>query len=828
MEKNIENRNQAEAFVVDPKQGYFTCSGVDVLAFNDNYAAGHQSGIGILMNGRRMAMTGDVRFEQTPGQWQPVPVLVSRDISEENNSVCANLHYPDERQHMRGFNPLIYPDLVLDYSVTLHGEGRSVSVTVNLNDPLPAKFLGKACFNLEIPPAHVLGHYWMMDDTCGLFPQQPNGPTKAMPSVYEIGGIYPRGDALADEDMLTGHGKGYNPMRSDEIIGEPYACGHSFTVCPEEPLYSFTVTSEEIPLKLYDGRMNQQNGWFVLCAELPVNRAGEVLKLTISPVITPEWRYPATVQVSQVGYHVNQDKCAVIETDPREEVKEAILYRLGAVKKEVVLRDVPKEWGMFLRYRYFHFPFDAVKEEGLYQIAYGESCSNVFRIAKDVYDRGVWQPVLEYFLPVQMCHMKVSEKYRVWHGLCHMDDAEMAPVNFNHFDGYMQGPSTLTKYQPGEHVPGLNKGGWHDAGDYDLRVESQAGELYNLALAYEEFGVDYDATTIDQEAQSVEIHQPDGKNDILQQIEHGLLTVLGGYHALGRLYRGIICRDLRQYVLLGDAREMTDGAPEGGDDRLVFTEDNPNRELSVSAQLAAAARAMRDYDTALSEDCIKVAEELYRVTKDDNAKGAKYHAAAELFLTTGRAEYRDYLTAHFADIKDSMNHLGWVAARVSMALQDEAYTAALRASAKEVSVSMMENLSKNPYGTMFYPRAWGAGWEVQGFAARYYYLHKAMPDIFLRKPLTDALNFVLGCHHGFNTASYASGIGAESVIHPYCINRADGGFIPGGVVSGTELIAPDFPELMKYPYLWQQGEYVLGGGSSNYMFLVLAVRDLMR
>ena len=100
--------------------------------------------------------------------------------------------------------------------------------------------------------------------------------------------------------------------------------------------------------------------------------------------------------------------------------------------------------------------------------------------------------------------MKVSEKYRVWHGLCHMDDAEMAPVNFNHFDGYMQGPSTLTKYQPGEHVPGLNKGGWHDAGDYDLRVESQAGELYNLALAYEEFGVDYDATTIDQEAQSVE------------------------------------------------------------------------------------------------------------------------------------------------------------------------------------------------------------------------------------------------------------------------------------------------------------------------------------
>ena len=36
-----------------------------------------------------------------------------------------------------------------------------------------------------------------------------------------------------------------------------------------------------------------------------------------------------------------------------------------------------------------------------------------------------------------------------------MDDALMAPVNHNHFDGYVQGPSTLTKYKPGEHVPGL-------------------------------------------------------------------------------------------------------------------------------------------------------------------------------------------------------------------------------------------------------------------------------------------------------------------------------------------------------------------------------------
>jgi hypothetical protein len=60
------------------------------------------------------------------------------------------------------------------------------------------------------------------------------------------------------------------------------------------------------------------------------------------------------------------------------------------------------------------------------------------------------------------------------------------------------------------------------------------------------------------------------------------------------------------------------------------------------------------------------------------------------------------------------------------------------------------------------------------------------------------------------------------MLTAYGYNRADYSYIPGGVVSGTALIRPDYPELKDFPYLWQQGEYVLGGGSSNFMFLVLA------
>lgn len=82
-------------------------------------------------------------------------------------------------------------------------------------------------------------------------------------------------------------------------------------------------------------------------------------------------------------------------------------------------------------------------------------------------------------------------------------------------------------------------------------------------------------------------------------------------------------------------------------------------------------------------------------------------------------------------------------------------------------------------------------------------------------------------HPGSNQASFASGVGALSATVGYGLNHADWSYIPGGAISGTALIRPDFPELLTFPFLWQQTEYVLGGGSSHYMFLVLAAQSFL-
>ncbi|MCD8471275.1 MAG: glycoside hydrolase family 9 protein [Parabacteroides sp.] len=821
--------SNAQEFKLNPS-GYFQNGGVDVMAFDDIYPEGHQGGVCIIMHGNRVATNGDIRLEQTPGQWQPVPAQRSRKVDVSANAIVANLSYPDSSRHLTGFNPMIYPDLQFNYTVTVRGVGGSVEITVDLDRPIPEEFIGKVGFNFELFPGSLFGKPWIMDDQTGIFPQQPNGPAISIPSNHRHTGNYLPESVNEDKkaDILQLVGSGYSPIVADDLIAEPYAAGYSFTIRPDDPYNRFTIKSDSEMLKLYDGRMNHNNGWFVVRTDIPAGVTKGAIKWTITPNTVKDWLYKPIVQTSQLGYHPAQPKLAVIELDKRDQPQvKAELYSVTPQGEKLVKTIDLKSWGAFLRYNYLKADFSDIKEEGLYLIRYGASVSSVFRIAKNIYDRGVWQPVLEYFLPVQMCHMRVNEKYRVWHNFCHLDDARMAPA-LNHIDGYSQGTSTLTRFNPGDIVPGLNIGGWHDAGDFDLRVESQSGEAYILALAYESFGQKYDATAIDFHTRITEIHQPDGKPDMLQQVENGALSVVGAYRSLGRLYRGIICNDLRQYVLLGDAGAMTDNIPGNKDDRWVFTEDNPSRELSTAAHLAAVSRVLKGFNDSLSVQSLQTARTLFDITRDEpRAKSSRIHAAVELFITTGDAKYKNYLLKERAYIQEHIKDLGWIIARADQQIGNSDFSSAIRKSLQNLSAEFEKQRTETPYGIPYRPHIWGAGWDIQAFGFRQYFLSKSYPDLFDADYVFNALNFVLGCHPGSNTASFASGVGAKSATVGYGLNRADWSYIPGGVISGTALIRPDFPELLTFPYLWQQTEYVLGGGSSHYMFLVLAAQQLL-
>jgi hypothetical protein len=787
------------------EQEYLEMPGLNVMLAHDFYPEGHQGGVSIIHHGVRMATNGDLRLDVTPGQWTPVPKPGEREVDLESNTISVGMAYPDSSRIETKYNPIIYPDLHFDYTIRIVAEGSSFRIIADLEKPLPSEWIGKVGFLLELYPGEFFGKGYYMDDKPGIFPMQPTGPI-----TEQIG---------------------------DETFMEPLATGKVFTLAPESETQTMVIESLNGEIQLIDGRQKHNNGWYILRSIVPANATIRAVEWLVKPHVIPNWVRQPVVQLSQVGYHPEQEKIAVIELDKNDRARpSAQLMRIqedGSLKE--LLTSTPEEWGRFLRYDYLKFDFTEVKQPGMYLVKYGDQKSHHFQIQDKVFDREVWQPTLEYYLPVQMCHMRINENYRVWHGLCHMDDALMAPVDTVHVDAYAQGPSTLTKYKPYEPVPGLNVGGWHDAGDYDLRVESQSGTVHLLAMMYEEFGVNYDNTSVDQQSRVVEMLQPDGINDMLQQIEHGVLTIVAGYRSLGRLYRGIIAPSLRQYVMLGDGINMSDnevyrGKVEpavyrGMDDRWVFTEVNPRRELRTIPGLAIAGRVLKDHNPELARECLSVAESLWE-NNPDATFASKATGAAELFLSTRDSKYLELFKDSVDAVCNSFARTGSTTGRILQFIDDEEVQNRIITAAKENYDKLVKDQSENPYGVPYRPHIWGAGWGIQRFGVQQYFLNKCYPDIYPTKYMLNALNFVLGCHPGSNTASFASGVGSNSLIVAYGVNRADWSFIPGGVASGTALIRPDFPELKNWPFFWQQTEYVMGGGATNFMFLALAANEL--
>jgi hypothetical protein len=667
-------------------------------------------------------------------------------------------------------------------------------------------------FNIELYPGILFGKSYYMDKQFGIFPQQANGQTYT--------------DA------------------EGEVQVTPMAEGKSLTISSETALQRMTIQNlSSGNLQLLDGRAKHNNGWFVVRSLIAKGASKNAIEWLVTPNAVDGWQAEPVIQVSQVGYHPAQQKIAVIELDKNNKrVLPVSLLRINEKGGlETALKVTPTNWGDFLRYHYLQFDFTKITRPGMYVVKYGNYQTEPFQISPDVFKNDVWQPTLSYFLPVQMCHMRVNEKYRVWHGLCHMDDARMAPIDSNHFDGYIQGHSTLNKYKPGDNVPFLDRGAWHDAGDFDLRVESQAETVHGLTLAYEAFDVKYDNTTIDQKNHFVEIHQPDGKPDMLQQIEHGLLAITGGYQAMGRFYRGVIEPTIRQYTILGDAANITDNkpfvtkannidpilkTPAAADDRWVFTEDNPGRSLETAASLAAASRVMMGYNDTLSSQCLQIAKEVWKNTPDQTLRH-RIALAVELFITTKDKTYSDYLVNNTDAIVNSIDNMGWLVGRTMPLINNANYHTKITEAVKKLYAKIQEQGKKTPYGVPYEPNIWGAGWGIQNFGYKQYFLYAGFPTVFSDTYMLHAIDFVLGCHPGSNTASFVSGVGSRSMTTAYGFNRADRSYIPGGITSGTALIRPDFPELLNWPYLWQQGEYVLGGGTTDYLFLVLAADHVL-
>ena len=778
---------------------YFEAQGISVLlhhnAFHGVFYDQKLAGLEIILHGERIATDGDIRLLPTPEQWDPVPHFIKRDRGS-SGSLIAYCSYPDQK---------------LNYRIEVTPETGGFRVAVHLDSPLPEALIGKAGFNLEFVPTSYFGKTFVADGSTGVFSRHPNA-------------------AMA---------------RDEKGVAEPtpFASGKSIVLSPEDPVTRVGITSENGPILLFDGRNKAQNGWFVVRTLIPSGKTENAVVWHVRPNVIAGWTRPPVVGYNQAGYTPEREKIAVIELDPLYKVPaEAAVLRLasdGTYKQ--IFRGEVKTWGKWLRYQYAQFDFSGVREPGLYVIEYGGERTKPFRIAADVY-RDLWTQTLDTFLAVQMDHVKVREQYRIWHGPSHLDDARQAPTSYTHFDGYSMPATTDTKYAAGEHISGLNVGGWYDAGDFDIRTESQTKVIRDLVLAREAFGLDWDQTSVDEKARYVQIRVPDGVPDAVQQVEHGVLQILGQYKATGHAIPGIVEPTLEQYTHLGDGASKTDGRiysekmakleSDGNysgmpDDRWAFTTHVTGLNYDAASALAAASRVLRGYNDALAEECLQTAKRVWEeehqhapvIFNSFNTTGGppdveEVRAAIELVITTKGADpYRQRLREVLPVLQKSFMFLGGTAVR-AIPFMDANYTSAMAEMTRKYKATVDEQMAKNPYGVPIGMGTWGGSGTATGFGTSMYFLHQAFPEIVGPEYTLRSFDFVLG-RHPVSNQSLVSAVGTDSKLIAYGNNRADYTFIPGGMIPGVVVVQPDFPEIKsEWPFLWFENEYVITAASS--------------
>jgi endoglucanase len=580
-------------------KNYLDTQGFSVFLYDSTYhpvfVDQKNTAMEMILHGQRIATNGDVRLMPTPEQWDLVATLKGRQADKDNNRLTASLAFP-------AFD--------LSYTLEVAAEPGGVRVSINLDKPLPQKLAGRAGFNLEFLPSIYMGKAYLVDGTkAGIFPRTPDDPmVKVLPLPDEPKKAY----YLENWEKAKGYTE---PL--------PFVEGKSITLGIDDALARVNIKSETADLMLFDGRNRAQNGWFVLRSLIPSGKTTGAIVWHIRPDVIPNWTRSPMIAHSQVGYAPDFSKVAVLELDPMyngpNTAKVLRLMEDGSYKQAFEGPIAPST--PWLRYVYAKFDFTPVKDPGLYVIEYADQRTAPFPISKDAY-ANIWQDSLDHHLAVQMDHVSVREAYRVWHGASHLDDGRLAPVVGEQFDGWNQATATDGKFKGGDHIPGMNVGGWYDAGDFDLEEPAQLSVIQSLALAYREFNLKYDELTVDEVTREVEMHRPDGVPDTVQQVKHGALLILAQFHNIGHAIRGTHEPDLRQYTHLGDGASKTDGriydpklklnevkGDYSGkpDDRWIFSTNNPFFQWNAIAALAASADVLKGYDDALAKDCLETA-----------------------------------------------------------------------------------------------------------------------------------------------------------------------------------------------------------------------------
>ena len=812
---------QAQDLKLNDK-GYFEKQGINVLVFSNSFDGGFNdeknSGIEIIQHGIRSIQGGAVRLNSTPEQWDLVPKMTFRNVDREKGVIEVGLRYEDYD---------------FDSRIVVTSKGETVEIAVWLDSPVPEELAGKAGLNLEFLPSRYWLKTFLMDGRLNRFPRYASSQTVTRPNSEKPRQF--KGFKTYDD---RGTGRFIDPL--------PIETGHNITMAMDDPERMISINSSDSELELYDGRMLAQNGWFVLRSVLPKNKTGKVVSWTVKPNAIDGWIRKPNIGFCQVGYTPEQPKVSVIELDKNDTPKNvAALMRInedGTVSK--AYEGKIETWGDYFKYNYVKFDFSDVKTPGVYYIQYDTVKTNNFIIDSHVYDK-ITDATTDVWVPIHMNHMYVNEAYRVWHGEPFKEGYLQAPPS-DHFDLHYQGPTTDTKYKPLELIPGLNVGGFFDAGDFDIETGSNINVVENFIRTWELFKPQRDETFVSEQQRYVDLHRPDGKPDIMQYIEHGTLNLVAQAEQIGHMASTLSNSVLDNYHHLGDAASITDGlhydpslkpyevSADGKrsgtpDDMWAFTTRNPELDMRAATMFAAAAHALEGYNDSLAARALKQskrlmqeAEELMKSSDKKFSDQRKYGFAAtnmQLYAATRDKKYLDAFMKEIWSGLDRNLEFNIQTALDAIPYMDEAYRDKLKPYVEKFAKYISGFDKQNPYGVPIGLGNWAGTNQVLSFGTAVCFAHYYYPEIVKKDEVYRAANWMFGCHP-YHNYSFVAAVGAarpKKVF--YGNNRADFSFIPGNVAPGLLFRKPDhFENFDDWPFLWGQNEGTIAGNTQYIIF----------
>ncbi len=361
-------------------------------------------------------------------------------------------------------------------------------------------------------------------------------------------------------------------------------------------------------------------------AELPVER--------LNPRALPK------VRVNQVGYLPGLPKIATIATGAGAPLDWQLVDAHGGVRASGKTRPFGDDHSSGERVQQIDFSSVTATGDG-FRLRVGSDESVPFAIGAGVYRRLKYDALAFFYLqrsgiPIKMPYAGSPAFERA---AGHLGDKSVGCAPESHCDYSLDA-----------------SGGWYDAGDHGKYVVNGGFSVWLLQNEYETLSRFGTTATGFGDGKMKIPESKNGRPDLLDEARWGLDLFLRLQVPAGQPMAGMVHQKVH-----GDKWSNIPTSPAHDDIKRYLRPVSTAATLNLAAAAAQAARLWRKLDPAFSARCLTAAEAAFAAAKRNPAVRAEhdtpgggaygdgeledefYWAAAELFITTGKPEYRGEL-----------------------------------------------------------------------------------------------------------------------------------------------------------------------------------------